>query len=413
MGAAPRGSAPGGPSAAERRVLNPRPFRVVRKEPSTAEARAGALVLAGLAAVAGWVAWRGGHPDPSLLADPALQGAKPVAVVVDRGPVAAPDVPGRGADRGGLTAGLAAPGFTEGAVARYDAENLYEKIDGRAEFFLSRGFRSLTSVSLDGPGGTAVDVELYDLGSPQNALGAFAAERAPGVKAASGGGTSWYAVRNALFVARGSSYVRAIGSDESPAVLGQLEALRGAFEREIAAAPRTWTEALFAEALGLGPDRLEYAAENAFSFGFARNVTSARLADGETELFVAPSEDPARAKALAARFTEGFLSYGEKAQVAGVAWVRDRYLGSLSRAVAAGSFVVGVRGAPDAAAAASAASALGKLEKAVLALPPEVARKATESPAGGVKAGSARDGGDGGDGGEGGDPGDPGDGGDG
>ena len=99
------------------------------------------------------------------------------------------------------------------------------KINGRADFFLSRGFRSLTFVTLEGPSGTAVDVELYDLGSTENALGAFAAEKPPETKAASGGGTSWYVARNALFLARGASYVRAIGSDESPAVLAQLETL--------------------------------------------------------------------------------------------------------------------------------------------------------------------------------------------
>ncbi len=388
-------NAPSGLDASERRVLNPRPFRVFRKSYSVTEAKAGAVVLVGLLALAAWVVWRGAHPDPALFADPAATAVSPVAIAEIEGR-RAPDgpsvagasnaeasgaAPSGGAstavDRGALPASLAATGWKERTPSRFDAENLYVKINGRADFFLSRGFRSLTFVTLEGPSGTAVDVELYDLGSAENALGALAAERPPETKASSGGGTSWYVARNALFLARGASYARAIGSDESPAVLAQLEALRKAFEGGIAAGEKPWTVALFADALGLPPDRLQYAAENAFSFGFAKNVTSATLDDGETELFVLPAGDAAKAKALSAKFEEGFLSYGEKVAAAGASWVKDRYLSTFSRTVAAGTMVVGVRGAQD---MAKGAEALAKLEKAVLALPPDVAKKAAAGP---------------------------------
>lgn len=412
MGAAPARSAPPGLDATERRVLNPRPFRVFRKAYSTAEAKAGVAVLALLAAVAAWVAWRGAHPDPSLVAAEAASGeraggagsagattatARPAASAPAAEPAPsdaagrgdAAWAPGRGAlhtaaDRGALPASLAGAGWSEGPLSRFDAENLYVKIDGRADFFLARGFRSMVFVSLAGPADETVDVELYDLGSPENALGAFSAEKTPEAKPKNGGGTSWYVARNALFVARASSYVRAIGSDESPAVLAQLERLRKAFEGGIAAGEKPWTVALFGDALDLPPDRLQYAAESAFSFGFARNVSSATLDDGETELFVLPAGAEAKAKDLAAQFEKGFLSYGETSVVAGETWVKDRYLGAFSRAKAAGTFVVGVRGAPD---AAKAAVELAKLEKAVLALPPEVARKAAAGPPPAAKGG--------------------------
>ena len=378
--------------------MNPRPFRVCRKSYSVAEAKVGAAVLLGLALVAGWVAWRGAHPDPELFADPAAMAAGSVAIAETEGR-RAPDGPSpagasrpntratgpsatapattTAVDRGALPALLGTPGWSERAVSRFDAENLYVKIDGRADFFLSRGFRSLTFVTLEGPAGAAVDIELYDLGSAENALGTFGAEKPPETNAESGGGTSRYVARNALFLARGSSYVRAIGSDESPAVLAQLERLRKAFDAGIGAGEKPWTVALFGDALGLPPDRLQYAAENAFSFGFAKNVTSGTLDDGETELFVLPAGDASKAKALSAKFEEGFLSYGEKVEAAGTSWVKDRYLSAFSRTVAAATMVVGVRGAQD---IAKGAEALARLERAVLALPPEVARKAAAGP---------------------------------
>lgn len=392
MGAASGRKLQTGLGASERRVLNPRPYRVFRKRYSTAEAKAGAVVLVLLAAIAAWTARRGARPDPALFADPALLAKGGPAAKAEPGPkseappAAAPS-PAKAADRGSLPLPIAAPGWSEGPVTRFDAENLYVKIDGRADFFLARGFRSMTFVTLSGPAGAAVDVELYDLGAPESALGAFAAERPPGTKATNAGGTSWYVARNALFLARGGSYARAIGSDESPAVLAQLEALRKAFEGTIAAGERPWNVALFGDALGLPPDRVEYAAENAFSFGFARNVSSATLDDGETEAFVLPAGDEAKARALAAKFEEGFLSYGDKAEGPGGAWVKDRYVGTFARAVAAGTMVVGVRGAPD---PARANEALEKLARAVRALPPGVARKAAAGP----PAGRAAKGGD-------------------
>jgi hypothetical protein len=366
MGAAPGRTTPSGLGATERRVLNPRPFRIFRTSFRVNEAKAGAVVLTLLVVVASWVSWRGANPDPALFADP----ASTMSII---GPAPVREAPARGA----LPVSLLAAGWSEGPISRFDVENLYVKIDGRADFFLVRGFRSLTFVTLGGPAGAAVDIELYDLGSAENALGAFGAEKPPETKAASGGGTSWYVARNALFLARGGSYARAIGSDESPAVLAQLETLRTAFEVGISAGEKPWTVALFADALGLPPDRLQYAAENAFSFGFAKNVTSATLDDGETELFVLPAGDAAMAKTLSAKFEEGFLSYGEKVAAAGALWVKDRYLSTFSRTVAAGTMVVGVRGAQD---LATGAEALAKLEKAVLALPPDVAKKAAAGP---------------------------------
>ena len=60
------------------------------------------------------------------------------------------------------------------------------------------------------------------------------------------------------------------------------------------------------------------------------------------------------AEALAARFEQGFLDYGKRAgEQDGMAWVEDRYIGTFSGVTASDTWVVGVRGAPDAAAAAA------------------------------------------------------------
>lgn len=250
MDASPGREAPSGLDASESRILNPRPFRAVRRAPSAAEATAGAVVILLLAFVAVWVAWRGAHPEPGLLADASLvtatgrnragqearRGTPSERSASDRAAAAlaerATEAPGAGggaAGNGALPAGLAGDGWTAGPVARFDASSLWERIDGRADFFLSRGFRSLTAVTLSGPSGAGIDVEVYALGAPDDALGALAAEKTPEAVPRIAGDTTSYLVRNALFLACGSSYVRALGSDESTAVLEGLERVRAAF----------------------------------------------------------------------------------------------------------------------------------------------------------------------------------------
>jgi len=188
-------------------------------------------------------------------------------------------------------------------------------------------------------------------------------------------GTASYVARNALFLARGNLYVRAIGSDEGPEVKAVLEALRARFATSLPAGEKPFGEELFGS-VGIAPDRISFHEENAFSFGFAKGVHAALLPDGDTELFVMPAADAAAAKALAERFEKGFLDYGEKAGVGQATWIKDRYLGSFARAVAQGTLVVGVRGAP---AVGPAEEKLAQLLKAVAALSPEAVKRASAS----------------------------------
>ncbi|HKC25279.1 MAG TPA: DUF6599 family protein, partial [Thermoanaerobaculia bacterium] len=107
--------------------MNPHPYRHYRRTYSVAEVRAGLGVLFLLGLVATWVVWMGAHPDPALFE----------SLVPKAGAASSSSAPSQ------LPTGLAPPGWKTAPPAVFDASNLYEKIDGRAEFFLSRGFRSL------------------------------------------------------------------------------------------------------------------------------------------------------------------------------------------------------------------------------------------------------------------------------
>jgi hypothetical protein len=362
-----------GLTAKEKRVLNPNPYRHYRRTYRVAEVRAGMFVLVLLGLVASWVVWMGRHPDPSLFAT--LVPKDSTVAIPPGGASTAPAAgsgaaPAASASASGaastLPKNLAPAGWKQGPASAFDANNLYEKIDGRAEYFLSRGFRSLAfaTFSKDGAPTTTIDLELYDLGSPENAMSAFNGEKPADVTAKDRDGSTWYTARNALFLARGASYVRAIGSDESSETKVALASLTRVLSSGLAAGERSSAQKLLVDALGAPADKVSFVAENAFSFGFANGVHTAQLPD-ESDAFLMPARSEGDAAGLAEKFQKAVADYGEPADVNGKTWIKDRYLGAFSHAEAVGPYVVGVRGAPS---AEAGAATLAKLLKASAAL---------------------------------------------
>jgi hypothetical protein len=327
--------------------------RHYRRRFNAAEPRAGIVLLVALAAVVGWIAWKGAHPDPSLMmleTDLSQAGTAGAAT-------AAP------AERGPVPVNLAASGWTEGEISQFDYDNLYVKINGREGYYKSFGFEMLyfASIVAEENPQTVVDIELYDLGDAANAVGAYSGERSPGTIPQVGETGMKHYDRNAFYFTRGRYYLRAIGSEESPDVIAQLNHIENRFEAELPGESLPWGYALFVGRMGKNPGEISYAPENAFSFGFARRVYSVVM-EGETELFVTPADTEAGAEELAGRFMDGFRNYGSDEGE----FVRDRYRGTYAMATAAGPWVIGFLRATD---TAAALEALAELADAVADMP--------------------------------------------
>ncbi|MCK4773177.1 MAG: hypothetical protein KAT30_00270, partial [Candidatus Krumholzibacteria bacterium] len=267
--------------------------RHYRPKFNATETRLGFVILLLLASILVWVVWKGAHPDPTLFMleiNLSQSGAAPVGA-------------SDGLDRGPVPTELAAAGWSEGEITQFDYDNLYVKINGREGYYKSFGFERLYFVTIQSEENpqTAVDIELYDLGNSANAVGAYSGERSPGVTPQAGESGMNHIDRNALFLTRGRYYLRAIGSEESPEVLAQLQHTQNRFDSELPGEPLPWGYALFVGRMDKSPGSISYAPENAFSFGFARNVYSVEIGDG-LELFVTPSGTESGAAQLAGRF---------------------------------------------------------------------------------------------------------------
>ena len=115
-------------------------------------------------------------------------------------------------------------------IKHFTPENLYEHIDGRAEFFLAYGVVHMTFATYIDPTDTAtfIDVCVYDMGHPSNAFGVFTAER-PEVFHPMDVNRAGYRSGGNLFIWKGSYYIRMIASDDS----SQLERINIELAREL------------------------------------------------------------------------------------------------------------------------------------------------------------------------------------
>jgi len=387
--------------AGEARVFVRDGLRSYRRSYSRSEVYWGAGIAACLVGVLLWVRYKGAHPDPSLSdmsaalvpsASPALgaSGAERTPIA-DRGPGSGPSssVEGKPAasepssDRGPLPPGLAAGAFRESKVGAYTPENLYVKIDGRAEFYLSFGVKSMHAVTFEASSGASVEIELYDLGAANNALGAYNGERAPGAESTHDSGSTFRIDHNAAFLARGPYYARFVGSDETPEVVSEVKRLLAALSQQLPGEELPWAFSLFVDQLKLSPSQVGYARENAFSFGFARDVYKASLSPADSqenlEAFVAVKSDAAAAASAAKQYQQGFASLGSAAgkTPAGVPLFKDEFLGSFSSATSTERWVIGVSAAPS---AARAHEVLQQLERGLHALPEAERARAQPSP---------------------------------
>ncbi len=101
-------------------------------------------------------------------------------------------------------------------VRQFTAEDLYQQINGRAEFYLAYNMRVMTFASYENKAdaGQFIDLSIYDMGNPTNAFGVFSVERSQGQSSLSLGRIS-YRSGASHFIWKGRYYIRIIASETS------------------------------------------------------------------------------------------------------------------------------------------------------------------------------------------------------
>lgn len=357
--------------------------RHFRRTYSAAEFRVSLVVLAALIGIGSWVAWRGRNPDAQrLLVDQSVIPQESRALPERASPQSATSTTAKPHPVGPQ---WAKSGWRLLKTKRYSAENMYEKINGRDSFYRSFGCKGLVFATLtDEKNSTnTVDLEMFEMGELKNALGVYAGERQPEAKVELRNGTMGHRAQNALFLVRGGYYLRAIGSSENKEVLAQLAHVWTETGKTIPAESLPWAYELFSTQLKLPASQVAYFRESAFSFGFAKDVYIGKRSDGG-QSFASAATSAEAARALATQYATAFSNAGEKLKPsAGVQWIKENYINTVSGAKAVSSLVIGVYRMPD---QKTAQAALAALEQAARALPqqlfqPQEKKSVTPAPA--------------------------------
>ena len=197
----------------------------------------------------------------------------------------------------------------------FDRRNLSDKIDGKAELYLSAGFKGLVSQRFKDEHRADLWMEtfVYDMGDNQNAFSVFSTQRRNDAIALDLAQHAYH-TSNALFLTHGRYYLEIIASKASEKLPGSVKTLAETFIGNTpseAAAPNEST--LFPKE-GKVDGGISLIAANAFGYeGFDKIYTALYRLDGHTLMaYISRRKTPEKATEMAADYTAFLLTFGGK-----------------------------------------------------------------------------------------------------
>ncbi len=214
-------------------------------------------------------------------------------------------------------AGIAPEGWKAADIERYVVANLYDKINGRSELFMSYGVAGLAFVTVSDPNdsGRFIDVYLYDMASVPGAFGVFSVERWQGQEPVTLG-REGYRNGNDLFFWKGRYYASILGSGEEP----EVREAQSHIAQSLAAKLDDSGEQLWGlQTLPLDEvvsDSIQFFMADALSLGFMTDTYTAhyKFQSQEISAFVSRAASEADAKDRHAKYVEYMRSYGTQVE---------------------------------------------------------------------------------------------------
>jgi hypothetical protein len=268
-----------------------------QRAPSRGETTVSWVIMGTLAVIAIGLFVRQSHYDPTLFAPSASESQAPGEVL----PASlAPSDPRRFAPQDMRVFG---------PLESFGPGTLSDKIDGKAELYLSAGFLSLQCqrfVSLIDPS-SWMEVFVYDMGTLHQAFAVYSGQKRKEAMPLDLTPFS-YKTTNALFWVYGKYYVEVIASVPSQAMTESMISFGKKFVSGTSVEEHAIDEPALFPADHLEEGSIALLISNAFGFGDLKNVFVARYhRDGEAlTAFLSRKEDPLEAERVAGAY-RGFL----------------------------------------------------------------------------------------------------------
>jgi len=235
----------------------------------------------------------------------------------------------------------------------FDAQNLSDKINGKAELYLSAGFVGLNSQRFKDKKAASLWIEayLYDMGNGQNAFSVFSAQRREGA-AALDLTPDAYRTQNALFLVHGSFYIEIIASEATDRAFNPMKLLAENFIHNTAAQTVTIPEKDLFPVQGLVADSISLISADAFGFDRLNQIYTAEYEIQEKRMMAFLSRRPAtlEAQELASAYHNFLKTFGGQNIDANLP-IKDAKLLEIMETYEVifsyGPFIAGVREAED------------------------------------------------------------------
>jgi hypothetical protein len=195
----------------------------------------------------------------------------------------------------------------------FGRENLSDKINGKAELYLSAGFTGLVSqrfsdkVTPD----LWVEVFVYDMGSGQNAFAVFSAQRRENSESLD---LTPHAYRspNAVFLVHGQYYLELIAARAEKGIIQNMESLAATFIGNTRTESITITEQNLFPEQNLIADSIALIASDAFGFDRLKEIYTAEYVVNDEPLmaYLSRRKTPEEARELAAAYGEFLTRFG-------------------------------------------------------------------------------------------------------
>jgi hypothetical protein len=195
----------------------------------------------------------------------------------------------------------------------FDAQNLSDKINGKAELYLSAGFVGLNSQRFKDKKDASLWIEayLYDMGNGQNAFSVFSAQRREG--AATLDLTPYaYRTQNALFLVHGSFYIEIIASEATDRAFNPMKLLAENFIHNTAAQTVIIQEKDLFPVQGLVAESISLISADAFGFDRLNQIYTAEYeVEGyQMMAFLSRRQDNQNAQDLASAYQKFLETFG-------------------------------------------------------------------------------------------------------
>ncbi len=195
----------------------------------------------------------------------------------------------------------------------FGTSNLSDKINGKAELYLSAGFTRLITQRFRDERSTDLWMEafVYDMGNNQNAFSVFSAQRREDAESLD---LTQHAYRtpNALFLTHGRYYVEIIASKASGQVLQPVKKMAETFIHNTPVEISVVNETELFPKQKLVKNSIVLISSNAFGYdGFDKIFTAEyEFDDSRLTAYLSNRKTPEEAKKMASAYTQFLLAYG-------------------------------------------------------------------------------------------------------